>query len=31
VQVEQAPGRPFDNGRFEIVEEDIPRAEGATF
>jgi radical SAM protein with 4Fe4S-binding SPASM domain len=29
VQVEQAPGRPFDNGRFEIVEEDIPsRSEG---
>jgi radical SAM protein with 4Fe4S-binding SPASM domain len=25
VQVEAAPGRPFDNGRFEIIEEDIPR------
>jgi radical SAM protein with 4Fe4S-binding SPASM domain len=25
VQVERAPGRPFDNGKFEIVEEDIPR------
>ncbi len=24
VQVEAAPGQPFDNGRFEIVEEDIP-------
>jgi radical SAM protein with 4Fe4S-binding SPASM domain len=24
VQVEKAPGNPFDNGRFEIVEEDIP-------
>lgn len=24
VQVAAAPGRPFDNGRFEIVEEDIP-------
>jgi len=27
VQVEQAPGRPFDNGRFEIVVEDIPCGE----
>ena len=27
VQVEQAPGQPFDNGRFEIVEEDIPGAD----
>ena len=26
VQVEEAPGRPFDNGRFEIIEEDIPGA-----
>jgi radical SAM protein with 4Fe4S-binding SPASM domain len=24
VQVEAAPGRPFDHGRFEIVEEDVP-------
>jgi radical SAM protein with 4Fe4S-binding SPASM domain len=24
VQVERAPGTPFDNGRFEIVVEDIP-------
>jgi hypothetical protein len=23
VQVEQAPGIPFDNGRFEIVVEDL--------
>lgn len=26
VQVQQAPGQPFDNGRFEIVEEDLPGA-----
>jgi len=24
VQVSAAPGRPFDNGRFELIEEDIP-------
>lgn len=29
VQVEQAPGRPFDNGKFEIVEEDWPSASEA--
>lgn len=29
VQVEHAPGRPFDNGKFEIVEEDIPQPETA--
>jgi radical SAM protein with 4Fe4S-binding SPASM domain len=29
VQVEHAPGRPFDNGKFEIVEEDIPEDEEA--
>ena len=23
VQIERAPGEPFDNGRFEIVLEDI--------
>jgi hypothetical protein len=23
VQVEQAPGIPFDNGRFEIIVEDL--------
>jgi radical SAM protein with 4Fe4S-binding SPASM domain len=27
VQVQKAPGLPFDNGRFEIVEEDIPGAD----
>ncbi|HVU02359.1 MAG TPA: radical SAM protein [Polyangiaceae bacterium] len=27
VQVEAAPGQPFDNGRFEILEEDIPPEE----
>jgi hypothetical protein len=24
VRVEPAPGKPFDNGRFEIVVEDLP-------
>jgi radical SAM protein with 4Fe4S-binding SPASM domain len=27
VQVENAPGRPFDNGRFELVLEDLPQGE----
>ncbi len=27
VKVEAAPGRPFDNGRFEIVEEPMPEAD----